>query len=204
MQHIVNQTILLVEANVSLRRMIALSLRYHGLRVIEAGTAHDLPDLHVPPALVLLDIDSETGSESGALADIERHPLLSALPVVVLSWDAALPAASDRQDDVTPAEHHAYMAKPFDARALHTIIESLLLPGNAARDPRLAVNLPAGRSASTTAPSLCPILAAAGLMLALIGFMMQLVVTACGVLIIVVALLWWTLGPRPEALAVAS
>lgn len=204
MQHIVNQTILLVEANVSLRRMIALSLRYRGLRVIEAGTARDLPDLHALPALVLLDIDSETGSESGALADIERHPLLSALPVVVLSWDAALPAASDRQDDVTPARHLAYMAKPFDARALHTIIESLLLPGNAARDPRLAGNLPAGRSASTAAPSFCPILAAAGLMLALIGLIMQLVVTACGVLIIVVALLWWTLGPRPEALAVAS
>jgi plastocyanin domain-containing protein len=44
---------------------------------------------------------------------------------------------------------------------------------------------------------------AAGLLLTVVGLMLQIAITAIGLLIVIAALLWWTLGTKPENLAVA-
>lgn len=200
-------TILLVEANPSLRRMIALGLRYRGLDVIEAASPSEFCDMSKRcPDLILLDIDGEVGNGAALLAEIRAYPLLASLPTVLLAWDASIPART-REDNAQV--RHASLAKPFDARALHAVIEAQLLQAN--QLPSAGEPYAQGASYSTAriayaspaTPSLCPMLTAAGLMLAFIGLMLQIAITAIGLLIVIAALLWWTLGSKQEHIAVA-
>lgn len=204
-----DQTILLVEADPALRRMIALGLRHRGLRVIETdspgapsitGTSKSRPDL------VLLDIDGSGSADSGekALAEIQATAWLASLPIVLLSWDISLPTSADEEPAHTGAGHSRYTSipKPFDARALYALIETQLEQEQCA-GARAITHVAYAPPASPATPSLCPILAAAGLLLAFTGLLLQLAVAAAGVLIVIVALLWWTLGTQPDSLAVA-
>jgi hypothetical protein len=50
----------------------------------------------------------------------------------------------------------------------------------------------------TSSPSIWPLVTAAGLVLSLIGLMTQIGLSALGLLVILVALLVWTLGAKPE------
>jgi DNA-binding response OmpR family regulator len=204
-------TILLVEANPSLRRMIALGLRYRGLDVIEAASPDEIYDTSKRrPDLILLDIDGEVGNGAALLAEIQACLLLASLPIVLLTWDASMPLRTGEEYRLV---QYTSLAKPFDARALHAVIESRLSPENMpgqqeqsrasiqpGRDDSSPNNL---RASSPAAPSLCPMLTAAGLMLAFIGLMLQIAITAIGLLIVIAALLWWTLGTKQENIAVA-
>jgi len=190
MRSTARRTILLVEADASLRRVIALGLQSHDLRVIEAASASHLSDLSAQEvALVVVDIDGEVGNSHELLAELETHPRLSTLPIVTLAWDTSLQSdtQANAQDD-----RLIRLAKPFDARSLQIAIESILASGKSISP---AVNAP---YALSPAPSICPIITAAGLMLALVGFMLQLAVTAVGLVIVVAALLYWSLGPRSQ------
>ena len=144
------------------------------------------------------------------LAIIQADTLLASLPIVLLSWDASNVGEVQMG---SAADHSRFtsLAKPFDARALHAIIESQLLQ----TDQSPAIQEHSAQSAAHTiahvsftppatpsSPSLCPMLTAAGLLLAFIGLMLQLAITAIGLLIVIAALLWWTLGTRPESIAV--
>lgn len=188
------RTILLIEADTSLRRVIALGLQSRDLHVIEAASVAQVSDPNArQAALVVVDIDGEVGNSDALLTEIEAHPHLSTLPVILLAWDTSLKSAvpAGSLDD-----RLICLAKPFDARSLQAAIESVLASGESLSPAvREAAN---ARRTSASAPSICPMITAAGLMLALIGLMLQLAVTAVGLLIVVVALLCWSLSPRSQ------
>ncbi len=187
-------TILLVEADSSLRRLIALGLQYRGMHVIEASSPSNFPSLErEQPHLLLLDVDGRVNSDWSLLMAVQTHPYLSTLPTVVLAWECLVPAGVATGEQTTLQAQVTCLTKPFDARALHATIEHLLAASalQKASKPQELL-LPA--QTTPPAPSIWPLLTAAGLLLAFIGLMGLLAVTILGLLIVVVSLLWWTLG----------
>jgi FixJ family two-component response regulator len=220
------QRILLIVADNSLRRLITLGLQYRGMRTIEASSPSALPADEIetqPPALLVLDVDSGVSSDWELLESVQEHHYLSTLPIVVLAWECPLPAeiAVEQHGQIT------CLAKPFDARTLHARIEQLLaeraekaalalaeaesvqqaaqqqeeeastVSPSSASSP--AAPVPAGRAqvAYPTA-SIWPFITAFGLLLAFIGLMVQITLTGLGILIVLVGLLLWTLGTKPQ------
>ena len=197
MQQTIRHSVLLVEANPSLRRMIALGLQHRGLHVIEA----DAPaSISVSPAnlpdVMILDIDGEAENGQGLLAQAEAHPALSSLPIVALAWEDHSPTEMRGVDAQNSASSHIYLTKPFDARALHAAIEQLLFDSVEKKAARKQENYLATRR--TTTPSIWPLVTAIGLLLAVIGLMLQITVTAIGLLVVMIALLCWSLGTKRE------
>ena len=110
-------TVLLIEEDVSLQRLMALGLEYRGVHVIEAG---DFSAIETQQAdLLVIDVDGGVGSDWSLLAAVASHPYLSTLPMVVLAWEDSLPISARRSNI-------SCLTKPFDARTLHTTIERLL------------------------------------------------------------------------------
>jgi len=106
MSHGSRPTVLLIEADTSLRRLIALGLEYRGMHVIEASSAGNLPTLGAKkPDLLILDVDGDRGSDWSLVEAAQTHPCLSTLPVVVLTWECpiAVGAASEEQ---SPLQGH--------------------------------------------------------------------------------------------------
>jgi len=207
MQRTTRHTILLVEANPSLRRMIALGLQQRGLHIIEVDSLASFPaSPSVVPDLMVLDIDGKAGNGQAGFSQAEAHPVLSALPLVALAWENHFQTDMHNVDTQHSAHPRAYLTKPFDARALHLAIEQLLLDSQETRREeatrRQANDLAARRAPPS--PSIWPLVTAMGLLLAVIGLMLQITVTAIGLLIVMTALLCWTLGTKrePEPLAV--
>lgn len=198
MQRATGQSILVVEANPSLRRMITLGLQHRGLQSIEANAPASFPvSPSTVPNLVVLDIDSEMPAGQALLAQVEAHPALSTLPVVVLTWESNVPPALREGDTFGSAPTRLFLSKPFDARTLHAAIERLLLDVEESRAARKQEKYLAA-SSTAIAPSIWPLVTAIGFLLAMIGLMLQLTVTAIGLLVVITALLCWTLGPRRE------
>jgi len=194
-------TVLLIEADRSLRRLITLGLQYRGMHVIEASSPTNLPSLESQlPDVVVLDIDGEAGSNHALLSTIQSHPYFSTTPLVILAWDCQVSIGSHQN---SPQTCVTCLAKPFDARTLHTTIEQI--PGISKENSIASKQelLLAKRSVPPT-PSIWPLITAAGLVLSFIGMMTQITISALGLLIIFIALLWWTLGAKaePEPLAV--
>jgi CheY-like chemotaxis protein len=188
MPHDTRYTVLLIEPDESLRRLITLGLHQRGMRVIEASSLTALAKQPITdPDLLVLDLDNGSRDDATLLSAISQHPYLSTLPTVVLAWEppASVSATLPLRD---------CLAKPFDARTLHATIENLLVTStvNAQVPTQQAV------TASKSSASFCPLLAAAGLLLTVIGLMLQMLVAGAGLLIMLIALLWWTLGKRPE------
>jgi CheY-like chemotaxis protein len=186
-------TVLLIEPDASLRRLIALGLEHRGMRVIEVSSLTALEGRPITdPDLLVLDIDNGYRDDAALLEAVLAHPYLSALPIVVLAWE---PTQFSQRN--TPLPLLEYLAKPFDARMLHATIENLLVT-NASIELSARRGIVATSPASIVSPAgLCPLLTAAGLLLTVIGLMLQLVVAGLGVLVILIGLLWWTLGKRP-------
>ena len=196
-------TVLLIEADTSLRRLIALGLEYRSMHVIEASSAWNLPTLGIgtkKPDLLILDVDGAKGSDWTLIEAAQAHPYLSTLPMVVLTWECpvAVGAASEEQNSLQG--HTTCLTKPFDARALHTTIEALLVADSTdstdstAQETARKQDILLITQQATAAPSIWPLMTAAGLLLAFIGLMGVLAITALGLCIVLVSLLWWTLG----------
>jgi CheY-like chemotaxis protein len=189
------QTVLLVEAERSLRRLITLGLQSRGMRVIEASSLERITTLEsLHPDVVVLDIDGEVGSNYALLSMLDSYPYFSSIPVIVLSWDCLIPASTQ--------QYHAHssmtcLAKPFDARTLHATIEHIQDAGKGI-DLVSSHELLLAKRSVTPAPSIWPLITAAGLVLSLIGLMTQIGLSALGLLVILIALLVWTLGAKPE------
>ncbi len=200
MLHGTGHTVLLIEADRSLRRLIALGLQYRGMHVIEASSPTKLPDLEAQqPGLVVLDIDGEARSDHSLLAIAQAHPYLSSLPIVLLAWDSLVPAGV--QQDALQAQVTC-LTKPFDARTLFATIEQVLDANQAISSISKEEVLLAGGARhwapTTPTPSIWPLLTAVGLLLLFTGLMTQITISALGLLIVIVALLWWTLGTKTK------
>lgn len=190
MLHGPQPTILLIEADASLRRLITLGLEYRNMHVIEASSPGNLPSFETQqPSLVLLDIDGEVGGEQSLLSAAQAHPYLSTLPMIVLAWECALSENKFQKKQIT------CLTKPFDARALHNTIEQILLTKKEGV-PSKKQEILLSTQNSSPAPSIWPLITAAGLLLAFIGPMIQIALTALGLLIVIAALLLWTLGTK--------
>jgi CheY-like chemotaxis protein len=213
-------TILLIEADPSLRRLIMLGLCHDGIHVIEASSLQEVQELSSLDVqtldLLVVDVDHGVKSDWAMLSTLREQAHLAALPVVALSWESviedkvshpasffsSLPFLSSRvttpttlssNDDVT------YLSKPFDARALHATISDLLTERAAQKAAQVAV-VEAQVLASyeqRAAPSIWPVITAAGLLLVVTGLLLQLFVALVGGVLMVTALFLWTLGTKP-------
>jgi DNA-binding response OmpR family regulator len=195
-------TVLLIEADASLRRLIALGLQYRGIEVIEANSPSHLPSLETArPDLLVLDVDGSVNRDRSLLTTVQTNPYLSALPIVVLAWECLAPAGVvgiTGKEQSTLQAQVTCLTKPFDARALHATIEHLLVV-NTQQETAQAQEILTAAQTAASAPSIWPLLTAAGLFLTFIGLMGSLAVTGLGLLIVLVSLLWWTLGTKGSA-----
>ncbi len=196
--------VLLIEADTSLRRLISLGLQHRGMHVIEAASPACVPLCDMQQVdLLVLDVDTGVKQNWSYLEALQLHPTLSALPVVVLAWDYELTSSSPASAiDGTPI---TCLAKPFDARVLHEAVDELInarAAQEAAVEARKEEILLAAYSAQTS-PSLWPIITAAGLLLTVIGLMLQAALVALGFLIVIIAMLLWMLGSKPEQRSIA-
>ncbi len=195
MLHERKQTVLLVEANRSLRRLITLGLQSRNMHVIEANSLECMNTIQSQrPDVVVLDIDSEAGSNYTLLSTLQSYPYFTGIPLIVLAWDCLVTNGDQ------PYSAHASMmclAKPFDARTLHATIEHIQDASKGNTLVSTQERLLAQRTV-TPAPSIWPLITAAGLVLSLIGLMTQISVSAIGLLVILIALLLWTLGAKTE------
>jgi DNA-binding response OmpR family regulator len=201
MSHGAKPTILLVEPDTSLRRLITLGLQYRGMNVIEANLPAQLPTIEAqPPDLLILDVDGRMSSDWSLLAAAQTHPYLSTIPIIVLTWECPVAASAvdiagrtREQQDALQAQVSC-LAKPFDARTLHMTIEQLLVAVDTASESSNAQEILLIAQTVTSAPSIWPLVTAAGLLLAFIGLMGLFAISVLGLLIVFVSLLWWTLG----------
>ncbi len=195
------KTVLLVEEDASLRRLMALGLQYRDMRVIEAPSPDHLPAIEgQQPDLLVLDVEGGVNSNWSLLAIVQSHPYLSTLPMVVLAWEDLL---SEHVPHSTVQSPVTCLTKPFDARALHASIEQLLV-GSAVQETAIASTalnaqeIPLTAEVASPTPSIWPLITAAGLLLAFIGLLGPIAITAVGFLIFMAALLLWTLGTKTE------
>src|SRR5258707_198115 len=183
-------TVLLIEPDASLRRLIPLGLEHRGMVVIEVSSLTALADqLITDPDLLVRDLDNGYRDEASLLEAVQGHPYLPALPMVVLAWErvqfAARPSALPLRE---------YLAKPFDARMLQATSENLL-ETSAAIEMAARRGIVPNSTASIVSPAgLSPLLTAAGLLLTVVGLMLQLVLAGIGLLVILGGLVWWALG----------
>jgi len=192
--------ILVIEADASLRRLIALGLQNRDMHVIEASSAVTIPTVDLQQLdLLVIDIDASVRHRQSLPEAIQQHPQLSLLPTIVLSWeDVALEPATSSSVVTATATQVLCLPKPFDARKLHRAIERLLQvrAESLAQEEARAEALLLASYTSHTAPSPWPVVTAAGLLLAMIGMLVQVAVAVIGFLIVIIALLLWTLGSK--------
>ena len=197
------RTILLIEADTSLRWLITLGLKQQEMHVIEASSPAAISALDIaPPDLLIVDIDNGIRADWSLVAEARLHPRFAETPIIALSWDAVpvLVPASSAMEQVT------WLNKPFDARVLHASIGQLLRE-QAAQEAALTAKAEEALLASYTRqapPSIWPVVTAAGVLLALIGMMVSILLVVSGATIMLIALLLWTLGtPQPQRRALA-
>ena len=196
MPHGPEPTVLLIETDASLRRLIALGLQYRGMHVVEANSPAILPTVEArEPDLLILDIDSLPGP-ARTLAAVNPA-------VVVLAWECPVPVGAAREEQSQLQTYTTCLSKPFDARALYTTIESLLAAASSARAAAQSQEI-ALLNQGKVSSSIWPLLTAAGLLLTFIGLMGLLAISAVGLCVVLVSLLWWTLGTNVEKEAVAT
>jgi CheY-like chemotaxis protein len=194
--------ILVVEPDAALRRVMALGLRQRGAAVAEAASLGDAWEtIATRPEVVVLDVGLGASSEWMLFRMLRSHRLLGDVPVVLLAWEC--PTAATLGDERVPA---MCLAKPFDARALFDAVEQLhaspALPvamvagvaapaalATVAHSARVVMEVPAEH---TPAPSVWPLMTAAGALLAMAGFLIHPVFVALGIVVVFAALLWWS------------
>lgn len=187
-------TVLVLEADPTMRRLISLGLRHRGLEVIEATSLATISSTDIQSLdLLILDVDDGVSCDWTLLQAVQEQPELSTLPAVVLSWD---PPIEEKRNTLTTISHCVCVNKPFDARALHEGVDHLLLARTVEQGEQLA-RAEAALLATyhkDSSPSIWPVITAAGVFLTVIGLLFQFVLTMIGLAIIVIGLLLWTIG----------
>ncbi len=213
-QPLPTSTILLIEADPSLRRLMTLGLQHSGIHVIEACSLETLVPVTAQSFdLLVLDVDRGMTSDWSLLEKIQSNPHLASLPIVVLAWDRPStsstitfsPSTSGASMVVLTSSQMVLLDKPFDARALYRTIQQLLASRAAqkAAMEALAEARVLAIYSQHAAPSIWPVVTAAGLLLAVIGLLLHVIIAITGMLVVVAALLLWTLGAKPESAPMA-
>ena len=117
-------TVLLVDDEDQLRRVMRDLLQREGYRVAEAQNgieALDQVDRHAPD-IIVLDLNLPGLDGYGVLSHLRSRPATSKIPVVVLT------ARGDEDNEVRVLELGAddFLSKPFRARALSARLKTIL------------------------------------------------------------------------------
>ncbi len=191
-------TVLLIEADTSLRRLITLGLQH---RDMDVAVVEEPIAIQATPDLLIIDVDSGIRSDWSLLTDIQAISALAAVPTIVLAWER-LPIVNTSSVATADAQLLC-LTKPFDARIMHQSIDHLL----ATREAKEAALLAQAEAVllatykQQTPPSIWPIVTAIGLLIAFVGMMLHVALIILGLLIVLVALLWWTVGTKSSSLA---
>jgi len=193
--------VLLIEADASLRRLIALGLHYRNMDVVEASSFAGARSVETAD-LLIVDVDSGIHSDWSLLTSIQNSSAFATVPTIVLAWEQ-FPV--QHTSAVAMRTQIACLTKPFDARVMQESINQLL----AVRAEQEAAVLAQAEAVllatykTQTPPSMWPIITAIGLLIAFTGMLLQVAITILGILIVIVALLWWTLGAKTPHRTVA-
>lgn len=189
-------TVLLVEGDEALRRVIAMGLRHQGMSVLEAASAQQARALlGERPSLLVVDVDSGPASDRMLLPDLRAHDGLAETPAVVLAWDCS----PDLSAQVGSDGAAVCLAKPFDARRLFAEAEVLLQAASQRRQAASVAAVGVGSFSSEetcpSAPSIWPFVLALGVMLAVSGLLIHPALVALGVAVVLGAMLLWGFEP---------
>ncbi len=189
--------ILLIEADESLRRLIALGLQHHDMHVVEASSLAHSATIETPD-LLIVDVDRGIHSDWSLLTHVQTASALATIPTVVLAWEQ-LPIHHNSSVEAVQTQV-AYLTKPFDARVMHTRIDQLLAI-RATKEAALLAQAEETLLATykmQTPPSILPIITAIGLFIAFMGMLLHVAVIILGLFIVLTALLLGMLDTKPH------
>jgi CheY-like chemotaxis protein len=117
------RTVLTIEDQPDIRRLIRMTLEFKGYAVLEAGNGPDGLQLarSAQPDLILLDVMMPGMDGLTVAHTLATDPALRQVPVVMLS---ALGAAGDVQAGLDTGAR-AYLVKPFSPWELLALVEKL-------------------------------------------------------------------------------
>jgi DNA-binding response OmpR family regulator len=186
------RSVLLVEADAALRRVITLGLRQQGVEVLEAASTKQAQTLlEHSPSLLIVDVDGGVSSDWSLLERVRAGDQPASPPIVILTWDCS----PEGNAQLAQGDQAVCLVKPFDARRLLGEVETLL-----AAQPQVAAQAAARlleAPEETPAPmqSIWPLVLAAGLALAVSGLLVNAVMVALGIVVAFGALLLWGFEP---------
>ena len=116
-------SVLVVDDDANIRRMIVAALRRDGYAFMEAPNGREALDLMrgQHPDVVVLDLMMPVLSGWDVLRERQHDPELSRIPVIVVS--------ANRDPDLAVAVHAgicAFLPKPFDIGALSALVKSCM------------------------------------------------------------------------------
>jgi len=184
--------------------------------------------------LLIVDVDQGAKSDWLLLSALREQGHLATLPIIVLSWEnpaedkqphptsllSSLPfltprtrnantQLSSRRGSVSclPVGDVTYLSKPFDARDLHHTIAKLLVDCAAQKAAQLAqveAQVLASYEQQHAAPSIWPMITAAGFLLMVTGLLFHVLIALVGVVLVLISLFLWTLGTKPATYVASS
>lgn len=117
--------VLVVDDDANIRRMMIAALKRDGYAFLEAPNGRDALELmrHEHPDVVVLDLMMPIVSGWQVLQERQHDPVLSRIPVIVVSANRDPELASAIDKGVC-----AFLPKPFDIGALAALVKSCVPP----------------------------------------------------------------------------
>ena len=123
-----NRTILIVDDDPGIRRLIAATLEdVSGYRMTEAGDGQEAVELarDALPAIVFLDIDMPRLNGIEACRRLRSEPMTADATIVMLTGDSD----DDAERDARAAGADLFLTKPFSPLHLLRLVDRLDQPG---------------------------------------------------------------------------